>query len=230
MHWPIGDRCSAPHHPTATVSGLQNPTPPLPSDTLSPAYVALFFTMSQVEILPPFRYRQPRMGYVEDVEEYVPGGYHPVDIGDVIGSGDQQRYEVIHKLGYGGFSTVWLVRLRGDRPSYFALKILRVDVDDADELKVLQHLRTAAGPHPHVVTLYDSFKVSGPNGEHHCLVFPVLGPSLRNGKVVEALPGPARHQVCCQVASAMVFLHGHGICHGGKLLILHSYFRLSWVD
>lgn len=170
----------------------------------------------EVEVLPPFRYRQPDLDYVEDVEKYVPGGYHPVDIGDVIGTGDQ-RYEVLHKLGYGGFSTVWLVRSYGDMPSYFALKILCADIHDFEELSVLQHLQKSAGTHPNVMALHDSFKVSGANGEHHCLVFPVLGPSLRTHKIVDALPGPARYQVCCQVASAIAFLHGHGICHGGKL-------------
>ncbi|KAK1770396.1 kinase domain-containing protein [Phialemonium atrogriseum] len=172
--------------------------------------------MSQVEILPPFLYRQPRMEHIEDVGKYVPGGYHPVDIGDIIGTSDQS-YEVIHKLGYGGFSTVWLVRSCGDMHSYFALKILCADVPNVNELNVLQYLRKSASPHANVVTLHDSFKVSGPNGEHHCLVFPVLDPSLQNPRVADALPGPTRYQVCCQVTSAIAFLHGQGICHGGSI-------------
>ncbi|OIW27961.1 kinase domain-containing protein [Coniochaeta ligniaria NRRL 30616] len=166
--------------------------------------------MSRVKVRPPFLHRPPPLYYIEDVEKYVPGGYHPVDIGDVIGTGDQ-RYEVIHKLGYGGMSTVWLVRSYGDMCSHFALKILRADVSDASEVSVLQHLQKSAGTHPNVVTLHDSFKVSGPNGEHQCLVFPVLGPSLHSPRVADALPGPTRYQVCCQVASAMAFLHYHGI-------------------
>ena len=34
-------------------------------------------------------------------------GYHPVHLGDTFKDG---TYEVVHKLGYGGFSTVWLVK------------------------------------------------------------------------------------------------------------------------
>ena len=34
------------------------------------------------------------------------GGYHPVRIGDVFANG---RYRVLRKLGWGHFSTVWLV-------------------------------------------------------------------------------------------------------------------------
>jgi hypothetical protein len=40
----------------------------------------------------------------EPTKEYVQGGYHPVKIGDsFIG-----KYKVVHKLGWGYFSTVWL--------------------------------------------------------------------------------------------------------------------------
>ena len=46
----------------------------------------------------------------DDIEEgrstYVPGGFHPVYIGDVY----HGRYQVINKLGYGVSSTVWLVK------------------------------------------------------------------------------------------------------------------------
>jgi len=41
----------------------------------------------------------------EWIEAYRPGGDHPVHIGDVHHEG---RYQVIKKLGYGSFSTVWL--------------------------------------------------------------------------------------------------------------------------
>ncbi|KAI5860718.1 kinase domain-containing protein [Durotheca rogersii] len=173
--------------------------------------------------LPKFRYRQPRMDYVEDVEQYVPGGYHPVDIDDVIGT-DDKRYIVIHKLGFGGFSTVWLVRSCQDM-RYFALKILRADVTNANELRILQHLKGLGSDHPNVVSLYDSFQIEGPNGSHHCLVFPALGPSLYNLSVAENLSGPVRHRVCQQIASGMAFLHQQGICHG-DLTISNIVFEL----
>ena len=43
---------------------------------------------------------------VESPNRYRPGGYHPVHLGDVY----CQRYRVIHKLGFGTYSTVWLAR------------------------------------------------------------------------------------------------------------------------
>lgn len=36
-------------------------------------------------------------------EQYCGGGYHPVYISDEIHSG---RYRIVHKLGYGSYSTV----------------------------------------------------------------------------------------------------------------------------
>jgi len=43
---------------------------------------------------------------VEGPHRYQPGGYHPVHLGDVY----CQRYRIIHKLGFGTYSTVWLAR------------------------------------------------------------------------------------------------------------------------
>src|SRR5258705_5078273 len=40
----------------------------------------------------------------EPLEDYTRGGYHPVGLGDVF----QDRYKVVRKLGWGGYSTVWL--------------------------------------------------------------------------------------------------------------------------
>ena len=47
----------------------------------------------------------------EPAEDYAPGGYHPVALGDVY----DERYEVQHKLGWGVYSTVWCCRDRRSR-------------------------------------------------------------------------------------------------------------------
>jgi serine/threonine-protein kinase SRPK3 len=43
----------------------------------------------------------------EPVSKYRPGGFHPVRLGDTFKGG---RYTIHHKLGWGGFSTVWLAK------------------------------------------------------------------------------------------------------------------------
>lgn len=47
---------------------------------------------------------EPEQEEQEDFRDYCKGGYHPVKIGDVYSN----RYQIIRKLGWGHFSTVWL--------------------------------------------------------------------------------------------------------------------------
>ena len=44
---------------------------------------------------------------IEDIHRYTTGGFHPICLGDVLPS-TKAQYRVLHKLGRGAFSTVWL--------------------------------------------------------------------------------------------------------------------------
>jgi serine/threonine-protein kinase SRPK3 len=49
----------------------------------------------------------------EDLTDYQPGGFHPVHLGDTFSKlphSENPRYRILHKLGSGSFSTVWLAR------------------------------------------------------------------------------------------------------------------------
>jgi hypothetical protein len=46
-----------------------------------------------------------RTGYREEPDNYGPGGFHRINVGDKLGD---QRYTVLRKLGYGEYSTIWL--------------------------------------------------------------------------------------------------------------------------
>lgn len=50
---------------------------------------------------------------VEDREDYRPGGFHPVHLGDTIGK--DSRFRVIHKLGNGGLYCMALSRHREEQ-------------------------------------------------------------------------------------------------------------------
>ena len=113
---------------------------------------------------------------IEDTQKYVVGGYHPVNIGDWLGSGDK-RYQVIHKLGSGGFATVWWAQSSVDQRHY-ALKVMCANAVDDRELETMRQLWSCGAKHPNISVLLDSFHIDGPNGKHMCLVFPLLGPSL----------------------------------------------------
>lgn len=43
----------------------------------------------------------------EPLHRYRRGGYHPIRLGDRLKDG---RYRIMHKLGWGGYSTVWAAR------------------------------------------------------------------------------------------------------------------------
>ncbi|KAL6229441.1 hypothetical protein BDW75DRAFT_249664 [Aspergillus navahoensis] len=107
---------------------------------------------------------------VESVEDYCRGGYHPVHLHDIF----NQRYEAVGKLGFGRFSTVWLVHdllLQ----KHIALKILKADA--YKELPILLRLEAVNLDHPgkrYVLELLDHFKHDSPNGTHLCLVLPVI--------------------------------------------------------
>jgi serine/threonine protein kinase len=155
----------------------------------------------------------------EKPRKYRPGGFCPVDIGDLIAD----RFVVLHKLGYGGFGTVWLVR--DDENRYVALKIISAawfeDYEPPAVFQKLRHYERENGfPGLFLVELERVFHNSR-NGRHLCQVFPVLGPplsTLNNRKFFlypSFVKGFAR-----QLATALDATHSLGICLGGTLLSL----------
>ncbi|EFY94306.1 serine protein kinase [Metarhizium robertsii ARSEF 23] len=160
----------------------------------------------------------------EWVEDYRPGGYHPVLLGDMFNDG---QYKVIRKLGEGSYSTVWLARdLKDSR--YVALKILVSANRASAELQILHHIVKAAPAKAaqHITQLLDKFEHRGPNGVHTCLVLEPMGPSVNT--MVEELPQfkprlwgmvvryPIRmaKSILKQSLQALAFLHENGIAHG----------------
>ncbi|PAV80590.1 hypothetical protein WR25_11072 isoform B [Diploscapter pachys] len=116
----------------------------------------------------------------EDPKDYRKGGYHPVNIGDVF----HGRYNVLRKLGWGHFSTVWLCWDTLHR-KFVALKIVK-SADHyteaaLDEIRLLKAVREA-DPNDSgcqkAVQMLDDFTVTGVNGTHVCMVFEVLGCNL----------------------------------------------------
>ena len=150
--------------------------------------------------------------YGESIEEYRPGGYHPVHHHDRF---KNDRYEVIRKLGVGAFSTVWLAIDHMDadmKPEvndkcvyvfceiltinhssavrYVALKIEMAKLPKPSrEVIILQHLLKAPEVDAaHVTRLLDLFDHEGPNGVHSCLVLEPMGTSV--SEIAEHIPRP----------------------------------------
>lgn len=155
---------------------------------------------------------------VEAYRRYTTGGYHPVCLGDVLAaSADAKQYRVLHKLGHGSFSTVWLatdLHLAAD-PGYVALKVCVARADPAHELAVFSRLASPpAGHQRRVVELLDSFVLRGPNGTHTALVHPVLGSLAVMSQLGVKELTPQRRSLCRQMAEGVAFLHRRGVAHG----------------
>jgi serine/threonine protein kinase len=60
-------------------------------------------------------FHQGRRSLEENPEKYSSGGYHPITLGTKL----NDKYIVLRKLGWGGFSTVWLAKDETYFPRYF---------------------------------------------------------------------------------------------------------------
>ncbi|KAK4127345.1 kinase-like protein [Parathielavia appendiculata] len=146
----------------------------------------------------------------EDVENYEPGGFHPVHLGDVYDG----RYRVVHKLGFGGFPTVWLARDVLDG-RWMTLRWLSPGSQPRTS-------RAAAATHPSIA---EPPLFAVPEGRF-CVDGAELWASLPGdagfgSECVHAFqgfssgvtPGFAR-EVSLQAARALAHLHANGLCHG----------------
>ena len=128
------------------------------------------------------------------------------------------RYAIERELGAGGMALVYLARdLRHHR--LVAIKVLRPELAATlGSERFLREIDVAAGlQHPHIVPLYDSGAGTAETGSSGILyyVMPyVEGESLRDRLRRESrLPVPEATRLGIEVASALVYAHGHGVVH-----------------
>lgn len=152
---------------------------------------------------------------VETLEEYQPGGYHPIMVGDVLHS----RYHITDKLGFGGYSTVWLAR-DTYLNRYVTLKI-NVASSIQHETKVLRALSSpspsSSSEHPGrrlVPVFLDEFEVKGPNGEHTCYTVAPAQCNLREASFSHLFPKEVARALSYRLAQAVAYVHSQGYVHG----------------
>ncbi|KAI8101744.1 hypothetical protein M9434_006811 [Picochlorum sp. BPE23] len=147
----------------------------------------------------------------ENESDYRKGGYHPVYIGETFKNG---RYTVLHKLGWGHFSTVWLVadEVKGGQA---ALKVVKsaehYSAAAKDEVDILSHVVEKDPENAyHCCRMIDTFEHRGPHGKHVCMVFEVLGDnllSLIRHYDHEGIPLDIVKHLCRQILEGLDFLH-----------------------
>ncbi|KAL7335953.1 serine/threonine protein kinase, CMGC, variant 3 [Mucor circinelloides] len=156
----------------------------------------------------------------EDRKDYCKGGYHPVHVGEKYKDG---QYVVIRKLGWGHFSTVWLVKDQ-TTGKHFAMKVVKsakhYTETAIDEIKLLERV-AEADPKSlgarYVTAVVDHFMVKGPNGTHVCMTFEVLGEnllSLIKRYKSRGIPMNLVRQIAKQMLLGLDYLHRKcGIIH-----------------
>lgn len=170
-------------------------------------------------------------GYIEDVERlsgYRLGGYHPIQIDDCL----HKRYRIVHKLGHGTFSTVWLA-LDERTSKYLAIKVGTADAD-IREIDILSRLTTGVADGADkafmIPTVVNRFNLDGPNGTHPCFVTAPARCSLMDAKEAS---GPRLFEIdvarslAAQLAMAISLVHSQGYAHGGMWSGSHASYRPS---
>ncbi len=167
-----------------------------------------------------------RFHAIDDAEpfyRYGPGGYHPVAIGDRLGG----HYRILHKLGHGGYSTVWLARDE-TLQRLVAVKVCTADASprESEILSLLRNLSEVdndsddgAVGRGMIPTLLNTFRIDGPHGTHTCLVTDVARCSVNEAKrrgSYAPLMLPVARAIAAQLILTVAYLHGKGFVHGGE--------------
>ncbi|KAJ6441581.1 Peptidase S8/S53, subtilisin/kexin/sedolisin [Purpureocillium lavendulum] len=152
---------------------------------------------SSGDVSPVFEYE-----YIEDVERlenYRPGGYHPISTGDIL----RGRYRIVHKLGHVGTAS--------SSSSSREVDILS-SISGAKPLSTGDFRGEALIP-----CVLDSFKVEGPNGAHPCYVTSPCMASLagaKDGSYTRLFQEDTARALAAQLALALAFMHDQGFVHG----------------
>ncbi|KAJ5180238.1 hypothetical protein N7492_003448 [Penicillium capsulatum] len=150
---------------------------------------------------------------VESLEEYRHGGYHPIMIGDML----YDRYRIADKLGFGGYSTVWLAQDTHSK-QFVAVKVsiaesLPHEIKTVKALSLPPSLPMRPG-RDLIPVLLDEFKVQGPNGEHFCYTVTPAQCNLREISFSRLFPLDVARALVYGLAQAVAYIHSQGYVHG----------------
>lgn len=158
---------------------------------------------------------------VERLEKYEPGGYHPAVIDDLL----LGRYQIVDKLEFGGYSTIWLCRdVRLQR--YVAIKVgISGSPLPRREPSILRDL-SCSGSTSHTVhpaieasdaipNILAEFNVQGPSGSHPCYTVAPAQGNLREASFSRLFPIRVARALAAKLTMAVALVHARGFVHGG---------------
>lgn len=153
-------------------------------------------------------YAEPAYKYAPEESFHV---FYPICIGEVL----NERYRVDHKLGHGGFSTVWMAYdLQTGRD--VALKVMASGDSGQHESYMQDEILQSVQDTSRLVTCLATFSLLGSNTSHQVLVLPLMGPHLNSFHVLKKYSMPTRMSAARQLLEALESLHKGGIVHRGE--------------
>ena len=160
---------------------------------------------------------------MERLERYAAGGYHPTEIGHIL----HERYEIVDKLGYGGWALVWLAYDRQLKQ----LVAVKVGVANClpHEAKILQTLgspSTAVCPAA-IPRVLDEFSINGPNGCHPCYTTSPALCSLPQSSFSRLFRVEVARALAYELTLAVAYVHSRGFVHGGSSLT--NFHLETWI-
>lgn len=137
--------------------------------------------------------------------------FYPVCVGERLNG----RYLVEHKLGHGGFSTVWMAHDTEEEKDV-ALKIFSLDGSARNETRIQTEIKKRVQDKSHLVVAMDTFTLPRESIEsyHIVHVLPLMGPCVV-WEVTNQLSLAVRMSAACQLLNAVAALHKSGIVHRG---------------
>ncbi len=161
---------------------------------------------------------------VERLDMYEPGGYHPVMIDDLL----HDRYRIVDKLGFGGYSTIWLAQ-DDQQKRYVAIKVgissPPLPRREPSILRALsgsrstsQAVHAAFDARDTIPSILDEFNIQGPNGTHACYTVAPAQGNLKEASFSRLFPIQVARALAARLTIAVSFVHSHGFVHGGMFI------------
>lgn len=141
--------------------------------------------------------------------------FYPIRIGEVL----NHRYQIDHKIGHGGFSTVWMAYDLQDKKDV-ALKVMASGNSGEHEYQMQEEIRRSVEDTSRLVLPLETFLLPAPENSHRVLVLPLMGSPLDSydlfKKGYSMSTGMSAAQ---QLLEAVESLHKGGIVHRGKSIL-----------
>jgi hypothetical protein len=150
--------------------------------------------------------------------------YADEDLGDeYYGMILDNRYILLHKIGIGGFASVWLSYYMNDpkKQYYYAIKIQNPEYYKEGKLEVNTFLKISKIQSDYLINMIEHFKFKPLQSKQHaiCMVFELMACSvyqlIRRGKYKKGLPPEIVYNISLQIIRGVKDIHS-------KLKMIHT--------